>query len=75
MTTPVSQNLPGGRTGAVVQIDTGHFGARAYPAIARSFVDSIATGGPVEIDPGPTPPVDPGAQCPRFDPPPVPPAP
>jgi hypothetical protein len=75
VTTPVSQNLPGGRTGVVVQIDTGHFGARHYPAIARSFVDSIAAGGPVAIDPGPTPPVEPGAPCPRFDPPPVPPTP
>jgi hypothetical protein len=73
VTTPVSQNLPGGRTGAIVQVDTGHFGARNYPAIARSFVDSIAAGGPVTIAPGATPPVDPGTQCPRFGPPPVPP--
>lgn len=72
--TPVSQNLPGGRTGVEVQVDTGHFGARAYPAIGRSFIDSIATGGPVVVDPGPTPPVAPGTQCPRADPPPVPPA-
>lgn len=70
---PVSQNLPGGRTGAVVQVDSGHFGARTYPAIGRSFVDSIAAGGPVVIDPGPTPPVDPGTRCPRFDPAPTPP--
>jgi hypothetical protein len=77
VTTPVSQNLPGGRTGVVVQVDSGHFGARTYPAIGRSFVDSIATGGPVQIDPGATPPADPGAQCPRppSDPPPVPPTP
>jgi hypothetical protein len=72
VTSPVSQNLPGGRTGAVVQVDTGHFGARAYPAIGRSFIDSIAGGGPVTIDPGPTPPVDPGTRCPRADPPPTP---
>jgi hypothetical protein len=73
-TTPVSQNLDGGRTGAVVQVDSGHFGARTYPAIGRSFIDSIAAGGPTVIDPGPTPPAAPGAQCPRptFDPPPVP---
>lgn len=75
VTTPVSQNLPGGRTGVEVQVDSGHFGARNYPSILRSFVDSIATGGPVVIDPGATPPVDPGTQCPRFDPPPLPPAP
>ncbi|HEY8546604.1 MAG TPA: hypothetical protein VIL36_16205 [Acidimicrobiales bacterium] len=74
-TAPVSENLPGGRTGAVVEVDSGHFGARAYPAIGRSFVDSIAQGGPVTIDPGPTPPVDPGDSCPRFDPPPLPPTP
>jgi hypothetical protein len=72
VTTPVSQNLPDGRTAAVVEIDTGHFGARAYPAIGRSFIDSIATGGSIVINPGPTPPVAPGTQCPRFDPPPVP---
>jgi hypothetical protein len=72
-TTPLSQNLPGGRTGAVVQVDAGHFGARTYPAIGRSFIDSIASGGPVVVDPGPTPPVDPGTSCPRFDPPPTPP--
>ena len=34
----------------------------------------IAGEGPVVvIDPGPTPPVGPGTQCPRFDPPPTPP--
>ncbi len=71
--TPVSENLPGGRTGVVVQVDSGHFGARDHPAIGRSFVDSIAAGGPVVVDPGPTPPTDPGSQCPRFGPPPTPP--
>ena len=75
VTTPVSQNLPGGRTGVVVQVDSGHFGARTYPAIGRSFVDSIATGGPVVVDPGPTPAESPGSQCPRFGPAPTPPAP
>ena len=73
VTTPVSQNLPGGRTGVVVQVDSGHFGARTYPAIGRSFVDSIAAGGPVVVDPGPTPPDPPGSQCPRFGDPPTPP--
>lgn len=71
VTTPVSQNLPGGRTGVVVQVDSGHFGARTYPAIGRSFVDSIAVGGPAVVDPGPTPPDPPGSQCPRFGPPPA----
>ncbi len=72
VTTPVSENLPGGRTGVVVQVDSGHFGARTYPAIGRSFVDSIAAGGPVVVDPGPTPPEPPGSQCPRFGPAPTP---
>lgn len=65
---PVSANLPGGRTGAVVQVDTGHFGASRYPAIGRSFVDSIAAGGPVVIDPGDTPALAPGSACPRHTP-------
>lgn len=69
---PVSGNLPGGRTGAVVQVDAGHFGASSYPSIGRSFIDSIAAGGPTVIDPGPTPPVAPGSSCPRFGPPPTP---
>ena len=70
--TPVSQNLPGGRTGVVVQVDSGHFGARTYPAIGRSFVDSIAAGGPTTVAPGATPAAAPGTQCPRFGPPPTP---
>ena len=65
---PVSQNLADGRTGAVVQVDTGHFGASRYPAIGRTFVDSIAAGGPTVIDPGETPPLAPGASCPRHTP-------
>lgn len=69
---PVSRNLPGGRTGAVVQVDSGHFGAGTYPAIARSFLDSMAAGGPTVIDPGNTPPSPPGSQCPRFGAPPGP---
>jgi hypothetical protein len=75
VTAPVSRNLPGGRTGVEVQVDAGHFGASSYPAIGRSFIDSIASGGPVVVDPGATPPVAPGTQCARFDPPPLPPAP
>lgn len=69
---PVSGNLPGGRTGVMVEVDTGHFGASNYPAIGRSFIDSIATGGPTVVNPGATPPVAPGSQCPRFDPAPTP---
>ena len=68
----MSENLPGGRTGVVVQVDSGHFGARDYPSIGRSFVDSIAAGGPTVVDPGPTPPTAPGTQCPRFGDPPTP---
>lgn len=66
--TPVSQNLPGGRTGVVVQVDAGHFGASTYPDIGRSFVTSIAEGGPAVVNPGPTPPVAPGSSCPRYGP-------
>jgi hypothetical protein len=69
---PVSENLPGGRTGVMVEVDTGHFGATNYPAIGRSFIDSIAAGGPTVVNPGATPPVAPGSQCPRFDPAPTP---
>ena len=67
-TAPVSENLAHGRTGAVVQVDTGHFGATRYPDIGRVFVDSIAAGGPTVIDPGDTPPIDPGTSCPRHTP-------
>jgi hypothetical protein len=69
---PVSGNLPGGRTGVMIEVDAGHFGASSYPAIGRSFVDSIAAGGPVVVNPGATPPVAPGTSCPRFDPVPTP---
>lgn len=72
VTTPVSENLPGGRTGVVVQVDSGHFGARDYPSIGRSFIDSIAAGGPTVVNPGPTPATAPGSQCPRFGDPPTP---
>jgi hypothetical protein len=65
---PVSGNLPGGRTAVMVVVDSGHFGASNYPAIGRTFIDSIAAGGPVTVNPGATPPVAPGSQCPRFDP-------
>jgi hypothetical protein len=69
---PVSANLAGGRTGVLVEVDSGHFGASTYPAIGRSFLDSIAAGGAVAVDPGPTPPAPPGSQCPRFGPAPTP---
>ncbi len=70
---PVSANLPGGRTGVMVVVDTGHFGASNYPTIGRSFIDSIASGGPVVENPGATPPVAAGSQCVRYDPAPTPP--
>ncbi|WP_421119380.1 hypothetical protein ACE2AJ_18795 [Aquihabitans daechungensis] len=72
VTAPVSQNLAGGRTGLLVQVDSGHFGATTYPAIGRSFIDSIAAGGPVTVNPGATPAASPGSSCPRFNAPPVP---
>lgn len=71
---PVTQNLDGGtRTGVVIEVDAGHFGASNYPAIGRSFIDSIAFTGQAVVDPGSTPPVAPGTtQCVRFDPAPTP---
>jgi hypothetical protein len=69
---PVTANLPGGRTGVMVEVDSGHFGALTYPSIGRSFVDSLVTTGTATVAPGPTPPSPPGSQCPRFDPPPAP---
>jgi hypothetical protein len=70
-TLPVSENLPGGRTGVLVQVNDGHFGAIANPSIGRSFVDSIAAGGPTLEDPDTLGNVF-GQNCERFDPPPVP---
>lgn len=71
-TLPVSQNMAAGRTAVMVQVDADHFGASDYPAIGRSFVDSIAAGGPTTVDPGPTPAVPVGTSCPRHDPVPTP---
>ena len=68
---PVSENLPGGRTGVLVQSRDGHYGATAIPSIGRSFVDSIAGGGPTTEDPGPLDAVY-GPNCgARADPPPT----
>jgi hypothetical protein len=68
---PVSENLPGGRTGVLVQSRDGHYGANAIPSIGRSFVDSIAAGGPTTEDPGPLDAVY-GRNCgARADPPPI----
>ena len=50
---PVSANLPGGRTGVVVEVDHGHFGAGDNTWIGRSLVDSIAAGGPPTVAAGP----------------------
>jgi hypothetical protein len=49
---PVSANLPGGRTGVLVELDRGHLGSFEVPAIGHSFVTSIAAGGPARVDPG-----------------------
>jgi len=71
-TLPVSENLAGGRTGVLVQVNDGHFGARANPSIGRSFADSIAGGGPTTEAPTTLDGVW-GSNCSqRFDPPPVP---
>jgi hypothetical protein len=66
-TLPVMGNLMDGRTGATVQLDTGHFGTSTNPTLGRSFVDSLAGGGVPEINPAPLlPDTTPG--CPRYDP-------
>jgi hypothetical protein len=49
---PVGGNLPDGRTGVTIQLDTGHFGARTNPLIGRTFVESLAGGGTPTVDPG-----------------------
>lgn len=72
VTAPVTANRPGGRTAVMVEVDSGHFGASTYPAIGRSFIDSIAFTGTATVNPGPTPAAPPGSQCPRFDSPPTP---
>jgi hypothetical protein len=70
---PVSANLAGGRTGVLVELDRGHFGALDVPAIGRSFVASIAAGGPARVDPGPlAPPAGSPPGCDRTDPAPAP---
>ena len=69
---PIFSN-PASCTAAMVVVDAGHFGASNYPAIGRSFIDSLAFTGTAVIDPGPTPPVAPGtSQCVRYDPAPTP---
>jgi len=49
---PVSGNLAGGRTGVIVQLDTGHFGASTNPQIGRTFVESMAGGATPTVNPG-----------------------
>src|SRR5262249_4216866 len=72
VSTPGSANLPDARTGVLVEVDDGHFGASDYPAIGRSFVDSIAAGGTIAERPGLLPPRAPDTSCVRYDPAPVP---
>jgi hypothetical protein len=50
---PTRANLAHRRTGVMVEVDDGHFGASANPSIGRSFVDSLATGGAPTVNPGP----------------------
>ncbi|HYD50850.1 MAG TPA: hypothetical protein VEB21_21015, partial [Terriglobales bacterium] len=64
---PVSGNLPDGRTGITVQLDTGHFGASTNPSLGRSFVESAAGGGVPVVDPDPLM-ADTNPGCIRFDP-------
>jgi hypothetical protein len=69
---PVSRNLRGGRTGVLVQLDQGHFGASTAPEIGRSLVESIATGGPARVEASPRPGGGSPSSCARADPPPRP---
>jgi hypothetical protein len=50
---PVAGNLPGSRTGVIVQLDAGHFGASVNPSIGGSFVRSLASQQTAGVDPGP----------------------
>ena len=49
---PAAGNLPGGRTGVLVQLDTGHFGAHSNPSLGNSFVVSLAGTGVATVAPG-----------------------
>jgi len=65
---PVHSNLPGQRTGATVQLDTGHFGTVTNPNLGLSFLESFAATGVPTIDPGPlSSDATPGCSG-RFDP-------
>jgi hypothetical protein len=68
---PVSKNLRHRRTGVMVEVNDGHFGASFNPSIGRSFVDSIAKGGPATVDPGPLGSNPPSPPCLRAPDPPL----
>ncbi len=67
-TLPVSGNLAGGRTGVIIQLNTGHYGASTNPQIGRTFVESMAGGSTPTVNPGPlSSDLTPGCSG-RFDP-------
>lgn len=49
-TLPAMGNLPGGRTGVTVQLDTGHFGSATNPDLGRSFLTSLAAGAAPSVN-------------------------
>jgi hypothetical protein len=49
---PVRANLPDGRTGVTVRLNTGHFGSITNPFLGRSFIESAAGGGIPEVAAG-----------------------
>lgn len=64
---PVTANLPGGRTGLTVELDTGHFGSVTNPNLGRSFLTSMAAGGAPTVNVAALfSDTDPG--CDRYDP-------
>ena len=64
---PAHANLPDGRTGVTVRLDTGHFGSITNPFLGRSFVESAAAGGVPEVAAGDLQ-SDQWPGCVRFDP-------
>ncbi|MFN8105451.1 MAG: hypothetical protein U0U69_13410 [Acidimicrobiia bacterium] len=66
---PISGNLGDGRTGAIVEIEGGHFVSRTNPELVRGWVDSWAATGHAVVDAGTLVPNPLKGGCPyRFDP-------
>lgn len=66
---PISGNLGDGRTGAIIEIEGGHFVSRTNPELVRGWVDSWVATGHAVVDAGPLVPNPLKGGCPyRFDP-------